>query len=99
MLEALQGMYSIILLLAVVLYSGELIWKERSLELDEILDSMPTPSGVYFGAKLTALVLVIAVVLLAGVMPWPASSSRAATTTSSSACTRGAPRSPPSIRS
>jgi ABC-2 type transport system permease protein len=68
MLEALQGSYSIILLLVVVLYSGELIWKERSLELDEILDSMPTPNGVYFTAKLTALLLVIAVFLFTGVL-------------------------------
>lgn len=68
MLEALQGGYSIVLLIVVVLYSGELIWKERSLELDEIHDSMPTPSGVYFGAKLTALLLVIAVWLSAGVL-------------------------------
>ncbi|MBZ0089995.1 MAG: hypothetical protein K8H90_06425, partial [Thermoanaerobaculia bacterium] len=68
MLEAIQGGYSIVLLLAVVLYSGELIWKERSLGLDEILDSMPVPSGVYFGAKLTALLLVIALVLMAGVV-------------------------------
>jgi ABC-type transport system involved in multi-copper enzyme maturation permease subunit len=68
MLEAIQGGYSIVLLLVVVLYSGELIWKERSLELEEILDSMPTPSGVYFGAKLTALLLVIAVFLLTGVL-------------------------------
>ena len=68
MLEAMQGGYSIILLLAIVLYSGELIWKERSIELDEIIDSMPTPSGVYFGAKLTALLLVIAVLLLAGIL-------------------------------
>jgi ABC-2 type transport system permease protein len=68
MLEALHGGYSIILLLVVVLYSGELIWKARSLEVDEILDSMPTPSGVYFGAKLAALLLVIAVFLLVGVL-------------------------------
>lgn len=68
MLEALQGGYSIVLLLVVVLYSGELIWKERALDLEEILDSMPTPSGVYAGAKLTALLLVIAVFLLAGVL-------------------------------
>jgi len=68
MLEALQGGYSIVLLLVVVLFSGELIWKERSLELDEIMDSMPTPSGVYLGAKLTALLLVMAVFLFAGVL-------------------------------
>lgn len=45
-----------------------MIWKERSLELDEIHDSMPTPSGVYFGAKLTALLLVIAVWLFGGAL-------------------------------
>lgn len=68
MLEALQGGYSILLLIVAVLYSGDLIWKERSLELDEIYDSAPTPNGVYLGAKLTALLLVIAVFLLAGVL-------------------------------
>jgi ABC-2 type transport system permease protein len=67
MLEAIKGGYSVILLIVVVLFSGELVWKERSVELDEIFDSMPTPSGVYLGAKLAALVLVIAVFLLAGV--------------------------------
>jgi ABC-2 type transport system permease protein len=68
MIEALRGSYSIILLLVVVLYSGELIWKARSLELNEILDSMPTPLGVYVGAKLAALLLVIAVFLFTGVL-------------------------------
>ena len=68
MLEALQGGYSIVLLLVVVLYSGELIWRERARELDEIIDSMPTPSGVYFGAKLTALLMVIAVWLFVGIL-------------------------------
>ncbi|MDQ2676926.1 MAG: hypothetical protein M3Y34_08970, partial [Actinomycetota bacterium] len=68
MLEALQGGYSIVLLIVVVLSSGELIWRERSFELNEIHDSMPTPSGVYFGAKLTALLLMIAVFLFAGVL-------------------------------
>jgi ABC-2 type transport system permease protein len=68
MLDAMQGGYAIILLLVVVLYSGELIWKDRSLELNEIVDSMPTPSGVYLGAKLSALFLVIAALLIAGVL-------------------------------
>ncbi|HEU4562638.1 MAG TPA: M1 family aminopeptidase [Longimicrobium sp.] len=68
MLEALQGGYSIILLIVVVLYSGELIWKERSLEVDQVHDAMPAPSGVYFGAKLAALLLVIAVWLFVGVV-------------------------------
>lgn len=68
MLEALQGGYSIVLLLVVVLYSGELIWRERSLELDGVHDSMPTPSGVYLGARLGALVLAILAFLGVGVV-------------------------------
>ena len=68
MLEAIQGLYSVVLFLVVVLYSGELIWKERSLEVEEILDSLPTPNGVYFGAKLAALVLVIAVWFVVGIL-------------------------------
>ncbi len=68
MVEALRGLYSAVLLLVVVLYSGELIWKERALEVDEIVDSLPAPSGVFFGAKLAALLLVIGVFLLTGVL-------------------------------
>lgn len=68
MLEALQGGYSVLLLIVVVLYSGEVIWKERALRMNEIHDSMPAPSGVYFGAKLTALLLMIVVFLSAGVL-------------------------------
>jgi len=68
MLGAIQDGYAIVLFIAVVLYSGELIWKERALEVDELVDAMPTPSGVYLGAKLTALLLVIVVLLFAGVL-------------------------------
>lgn len=68
MLEALQGMYAIVLLLVVVLYSGEITWRERALDLDGIHDAMPTPSGVYLGAKLVAMMLVIVAYLLVGVL-------------------------------
>lgn len=68
LLEALRAGFSIVLLLVVALYSGEVIWKERSLELDEIHDSMPVPNGVYFGSKLAALLLVTALLLFAGVL-------------------------------
>lgn len=68
MIEAIRGEYSILLLLLVVFYSGSLIWKERSLGLDEIVDAMPVPNGVNVGAKLTALLLLIAAWLLAGIL-------------------------------
>lgn len=68
MLDALRGGYAIVLLLAVILIAGELLWKERTHELHEIHDAMPTPNGVYFGAKLTALLLAIVVYLAIGVL-------------------------------
>lgn len=68
MLESMQGLFSAMLLIVVVLYSGELIWKERAVELSEIHDSMPAPNVVYLGAKMTALVLVVVSFLLAGVV-------------------------------
>ncbi len=68
MVEALRGGYSIILLLVVVIYSGELVWRERALGLDEVHDAMPTPVGLQVGAKLCALLLVVAAFLFAGVL-------------------------------
>ena len=67
MLEALRGGFSILLLVVVVVYSGELIWKERSLRLHLIQDALPAPNGVFLGAKLAALLLAVAVFLGAGV--------------------------------
>jgi ABC-2 type transport system permease protein len=67
MLEALRGGYSILLLIVVVLYGGELVFKERTLRLHLIQDALPAPSGVFFGAKLAALLLAIVVFLGAGV--------------------------------
>ena len=52
--------FSILLLIVVLLYSGELISKERSLRLHLIQDALPAPGGVFFFAKLAALLLAIA---------------------------------------
>ncbi|MCC6242510.1 MAG: hypothetical protein IT353_06690 [Gemmatimonadaceae bacterium] len=68
MLESLQGLYSVVLLLVVVLYSGEAIWRERTLAIHETLDAVPTPNAVFFGAKLAALTLIIVAYLAAGVV-------------------------------
>jgi ABC-type transport system involved in multi-copper enzyme maturation permease subunit len=68
MLDAMQGGFSVVLLLAVVLCSGELIGRERAAELNEVMDAMPTPSGVYLGAKVAALAVMVLVMLCAGVL-------------------------------
>lgn len=68
MLEAFQDGYLIILLLLIVVYSGELIWKERSLDLNEIIDVMPIPNSVVAGAKMLVLLWLIVVYLGIGVL-------------------------------
>ncbi|MEN8145382.1 MAG: ABC transporter permease subunit [Gemmatimonadota bacterium] len=67
MLQAIQSGYAILLVIIATLYSGDMIWKERSLGVSEVYDAAPTPNAVYLGAKLTALVLAMAAFLLCGV--------------------------------
>ena len=66
MVEGIEGGYLFFLLIILGFYAGELIWRERSVKLDGVTDSMPAPNGVYLGAKLFALMLVVSTFLLIG---------------------------------
>ena len=60
MLSALQGSYSFLLVIIVLFYAGELVWKERGAKMHEVTDAMPVPSWVPLLAKFGALLSVIA---------------------------------------
>ena len=60
MVRALQGSYSFLLIIIVLFYAGELVWKERAARLDEVTDAMPVPNWMPLLAKFVALVAVIA---------------------------------------
>ncbi|HEX8672692.1 MAG TPA: ABC transporter permease [Longimicrobium sp.] len=47
--------------LFIVLYAGELVWREREAGLGEITDAAPVPDGVRFAGKFLGLGLVLAV--------------------------------------
>ena len=68
MLRAMQGAYVFLLVIIITFYSGELIWRERTVKLAEIYDAMPTPNWVYLGAKLVAQLLVVVAFVLGGVL-------------------------------
>jgi ABC-type transport system involved in multi-copper enzyme maturation permease subunit len=68
MLEVLENSFTFFLIIIVILYAGELIWRERSAKLDGVFDSMPVPNWVYLGSKLVALQLVVMVFLTAGML-------------------------------
>ena len=65
-LQAIPGAYSWLLLLVVMFYGGELVWRERSAKLDGVIDAFPVPNWVPLAAKATALVAVVAVFMLVG---------------------------------
>ncbi|WP_411850219.1 ABC transporter permease/M1 family aminopeptidase [Stenotrophomonas sp. LGBM10] len=59
MLGSLQGAYSWLLVIIVLFYAGELVWKERGARLNEVNDAMPVHNWVPLLAKFTVLVAVI----------------------------------------
>jgi ABC-type transport system involved in multi-copper enzyme maturation permease subunit len=60
MLTALQGAYSWLLIIIVLFFAGELVWKERTARISDVTDAMPVPNWVPLLAKFATLVAVIA---------------------------------------
>ena len=57
MIELAGGSFSIFIIIIVIVYSGELVWRERDARVDQIIDASPIPSWLIFGGKLGALLL------------------------------------------
>ena len=71
-IEVLGGSFSLFVMILLTIYSGELVWRERDLKLDQVVDSTPARSWVSFASKLAALtgviLLLLAVVVTAGMI-------------------------------
>jgi ABC-2 type transport system permease protein len=66
MLSALQGSFNFLLIIIVLFYAGELVWKERGAKINEVTDATPIPNWVPLLAKFTTLVVVILAFQLVG---------------------------------
>ncbi|KAG1538020.1 hypothetical protein G6F50_014743 [Rhizopus delemar] len=64
----LQGAFSWLLVIIVLFFAGELVWKERSARINEVTDAMPVPNWVPLLAKFTALLAVIICFQAAGAL-------------------------------
>ncbi|MBU4010203.1 MAG: hypothetical protein KJ882_05505, partial [Proteobacteria bacterium] len=62
--KAFYGRFQILLTIVIIIYAGEMIWRERQLKLDGLYDSQPIPDWLPMMAKLTALVGVAALMML-----------------------------------
>lgn len=68
MLIGIQESYSWILMIVVMFYAGELVWRERGAKLDGVVDAFPVPNWVPLAAKATALVAVVFCFMVAGAL-------------------------------
>ncbi|WP_363798307.1 M1 family aminopeptidase [Lysobacter firmicutimachus] len=68
MLAAMDQSYGLMLLIIVLFYAGELVWKERSSRVDALTDTMPVPNWVPLLAKFATLIAVVLVFQLAGAL-------------------------------
>ncbi len=72
MLRAIEGGFLFFVLMVVVYYAGELVYRERSFRVADILDATPYANGIIVAAKIVALWSIIAtllaVVMLTGIV-------------------------------
>ncbi|MES2321878.1 MAG: M1 family aminopeptidase [Pseudomonadota bacterium] len=67
LIEELAGGINSMLVIVLIFYSGELIFKERQVKISDVGDALPVPNWVPLMAKAAALVAVIFAFLFAGV--------------------------------
>ncbi len=56
-LSVLSGSFALFMLIIVTFYSGQIIWKERELHADQIIDSLPVSNWIPLISKLFALMI------------------------------------------
>ena len=56
-LSMVNNNFGLFFLIIITVYSGELVWRERELKLQQVYDALPLPNWVTFMSKLTALLL------------------------------------------
>ncbi|MEM6263565.1 MAG: M1 family aminopeptidase [Bacteroidota bacterium] len=65
--ELASGTFFLFSQAIIIFYSGEMVWKERTLDLNQIYDALPMPRWISYLSKLLALIAV-QFVLMFGVM-------------------------------
>ena len=64
LLGQIDNSFELFLLIIAIFYSGELIWKERSVHMQSVSDSLPVSSLIQLLSKFLGLLLVYAIILL-----------------------------------
>ncbi|MBT5220037.1 MAG: hypothetical protein HOI35_14335 [Woeseia sp.] len=64
MINVLSGAVTLSMLIVIVFYGAELVWRDREARFQEILGSSPSPNWVFVVSKMIAALMVIAIFLI-----------------------------------
>ena len=59
MAETSVGASGLFMLVLLTFYAGELVWRERQVKLDQVLDASPVPTASIVLGKMSAMVLLL----------------------------------------
>ena len=62
-LAILSGSFALFMLILITFYAGQIVWRERELKADQIMDSLPIPNWIPMVSKLIALILIPGIML------------------------------------
>jgi ABC-2 type transport system permease protein len=65
LLPNIIGSFILIVLLVLIFYSGDLVWRERTLRVSEMFDALPMPTWTVWASKLTGLAASVGVLMIA----------------------------------
>ena len=68
MIQAIEGGLGLALIVVIIFYSADIIWRERTTKFSEIIDAMPAPNWVFVVSKLIALAFVLVTILVLGIV-------------------------------
>ena len=68
LLRLINGAFSFPIILVLIYYSAELMVRERSVKVNEIMDALPFPNWVMISAKISGIVLVMVCMMFAAML-------------------------------
>ncbi|MEZ4824809.1 MAG: M1 family aminopeptidase [Bacteroidia bacterium] len=63
-LNLLNSNFHLFMVAIIIFYSGELVWKERGVSMNELYDALPVPTWLSFASKLVALTGIVAFLMV-----------------------------------
>ncbi len=68
MVDHIIDSVSLLMIVVIVYYSAEVVWRERNSGMGDIIDTMPVPNLTFWTAKLLAMVLVMGTLIVIGIL-------------------------------